>query len=373
MPIELFFDLVFVFAITQVTAFMAENPTWGGMLRGLMILAALWWSWVAYSWLTNTIDPEDDELTRLAMLMVMAAMLIVALAVPEAFDRDALIFAVAYFFAKTMHLVLYWLGSRDDPGLRDAVKRIAGPIVIGPSIIVVSALVADDTLQLALFGLALLIDYGGILARSASEGWFIWPEHFAERHALIIIVALGESIVALGVGADGFDELTAGVIVGALLGMAVAAAMWWTYFDVVALVATADLAKATGMKRMLMARDSYSYIHLPMVAGVVLFALGLKKTLGDYGDPLKEVPAVALCGGVALYLLAHVGFRWRNRHSLARRRLVVATILLALIPVAKEIPALASLGIVAALMVGLITYEAIRFAEPRAQLRHPTA
>jgi low temperature requirement protein LtrA len=340
------------------------------MLRGLMILGALWWAWVAYAWLTNTLDPEDDELTRLAMLVVMGGMLIVALAVPHAFDDDALIFALAYAFAKTMHLVLYWLGSRDDPLLRGAVVRLAPPIVIGPAIIIASALVADDTLQLALFGLALLVDYGGVLVRSGGEGWHIWPEHWSERHALIIIIALGESIVALGVGAEGFDELTAGVIVGAIFGVAIAVAMWWTYFDVVALVAGQDLARHQGEVRTRMARDSYSYLHLPMVAGIVLFALGLKKVLAGYDHELKDVAAVALCGGVALYLLAHVAFRWRNRHTLARRRLVVAGLLLAVIPLALEIDALASLGIVAVLMLALITYETIRFAEPRARLRH---
>jgi len=196
--------------------------------------------------------------------------------------------------------------------------------------------------------------------------------HFAERHALIILIALGESIVALGIGAEGIP-LTVGIVAAALLGVAVACALWWAYFDVVALVAERRLREAVGEAQLRMARDSYSYLHLPMVAGIVLLAFGVKKTLGDVGEPLKLVPAVGLCGGVALYLLAHVAFRLRNVRTVNRQRLVAAAVLLALVPLTRDAPALATLALVAAVTTTLIAYEAIRFAEARERVRRAEA
>jgi low temperature requirement protein LtrA len=215
---------------------------------------------------------------------------------------------------------------------------------------------------------ALAVDYGGLVARG-TEGWRVVASHFSERHGLVIIIALGESIVALGVGAEGLG-LDAGIIAGALLGVAVAAALWWAYFDFVALVAERVLRQAPPDEQVRIARDSYTYLHTPMVAGIILFALGAKKTLAHVGDALETVPAVGLCGGISLYLLGHVAFRLRNVHTLNTARLTVATILLALIPLATTIPALAAMAIVAALMVALLSYEFIRFHEARERLRH---
>jgi low temperature requirement protein LtrA len=198
------------------------------------------------------------------------------------------------------------------------------------------------------------------------------PGHFAERHGLIVIIALGESIVAIGVGAEhGVDT---GVIAAATLGVAVAGALWWLYFDVVALVAERRLHNASpGKERNEIARDSFSYLHFPMVAGIVLLALGLKTTLGHVGEPLHTVPAAALLGGTAAYLLAHVAFRWRNVHRFSRQRLIAAILLVALLPLATHIAALATLATVAALLAGLIAFEAHRFAELRERLRHQVA
>jgi low temperature requirement protein LtrA len=201
-----------------------------------------------------------------------------------------------------------------------------------------------------------------------SEGWKLVPGHFAERHGLIVIIALGESIVAIGVGTQ--TGVDAGVVAAAVFGIAVAAALWWLYFDVVALVAARRLSNAAeGRERNELARDSYSYLHFPMVAGIVLLALGLKKTLADVGEPLHTVPAFAMLGGTALYLLAHVAFRLRNIRTLNKQRLVCAIVLLALVPLAVEIPSLLMLGILAAVLSGLIAYETVRFGELRARLR----
>jgi low temperature requirement protein LtrA len=368
-PLELFFDLVFVLALTQCTALMADDPTWTGLARGLLVLGVLWWSWVGYAWLTSVVDPEEGAV-RLSIFGAMAALLVAALCVPGAFGDEALLFACAYGVVRGGQIALFLLASRDDPGLRSSVWGLAGSSAIGVGLLL-AASGADGVLQGALWALALALDMGGPYF-FGSEGWKLVPGHFAERHGLIVIIALGESIVAIGVGAErGVD---AGVVVAATLGVAVAAALWWLYFDVVALVAARRLARApVGREQNEIARDSYSYLHFPMVAGIVLLALGLKKTLGDVGDPLGTVPATAMLGGAAVYLLAHVAFRLRNVHSLNRRRLACAVLLLALIPVGAELPALATLGILAAVLTALIAYEALRFAEARDRVRHQLA
>jgi low temperature requirement protein LtrA len=365
-PLELFFDLVFVLAITQCTALMAEEPTWAGLAKGMLVLGVLWWSWVGYAWLTSVVDPEEG-VVQLAMVAAMAALLVVALSVPEAFGDLALLFACAYAVVRAAHIALFTIASRDDPALRRSVIGLAGSTAIGVGLLVAASF-ADGTLQGGLWALALLLDMAGPYL-FGSEGWRLLPGHFAERHGLIVIIALGESIVALGVGAEaGVD---AGIVVAAVLGILVVAALWWLYFDVVALVAERRLSNAAeGRERNEIARDSYSYLHFPMVAGIVLLALGLKKTLGNVEDPLEIVPATALLGGTALYLLAHVAFRLRNVRRFSAQRLLCAALLVALLPAAVELPSLGTLGILVAVLAALIAYETVRFAELRDRLRH---
>jgi low temperature requirement protein LtrA len=365
-PLELFFDLVFVLAITQCTALMANEPTWAGLGKGLLVLGVLWWSWVGYAWLTSVVDPEEG-MVQLAMFAAMAALLVAALCVPHAFDNLALLFVGAYAVVRIGHIALFLITSRDDPALRRSVTGLAASTALGVGLLV-GASATDGALQGGLWGLALLLDMGGPYL-FGSEGWKLVPAHFAERHGLIVIIALGESIVAIGVGAKaGVD---AGVVAAAILGIAVAAALWWLYFDVVALVAARRLSNATeGRERNEIARDSYSYLHFPMVAGIVLLAFGLKQTLGHVGDPLEVEPASALLGGTAVYLLAHVAFRLRNVHRLSVDRLVCAAALVALVPAALELPSLVTLAFLAALLTALIAYEHVRFAELRARLRH---
>jgi low temperature requirement protein LtrA len=365
-PLELFFDLVFVFAITQVTSFLSHNPTWGGLLRGLLLLGALWWAWAAYAWLTNTLDPEEGAV-RLAVLAAIAAMLVVSLAAPSAFGSDAVTFGVAYFVVRALHLVLYAIAGRGDRDLFRAVVRIVPAATLAPALLVVAGFF-NGRAQLALWGVVLAIDYLGVLL-GHMRGWRVSPAHFVERFGLIVIIALGESIVAIGVGARGLP-LDAGVIGAALLGITVAACLWWSYFDWVVFIAQARLVEATGASRAALARDVYSYLHLPMVAGIVLFAFGLKTMLPDVSGSLPTVPALGLFGGIALYLLAHVALRFRIGGGLGRGRPVASVLLLGLLPVAVEVPALAALGMVAAVCVSLIAYEALRYREGRAWIRN---
>ena len=365
MPLELFFDLVFVLAVTQCTALMAEDPTWEGLAQGLLILGVLWWSWVGYSWLTSVVDP-DDGTVRVTIFAAMAAVLVAALCIPEAFDDRGLLFAGAYAVVRVAQIVLFVVASADDPQLRRSVIGLAVSTAIGVSLIGAASF-ADGGLQLGVWALALALDMGGPYV-FGSEGWKLVPGHFAERHGLIMIIALGESIVAIGVGAEaGVD---AGVVAAAVLGIIVAAALWWLYFDVVALVAERRLSNACpGREQNEIARDSYSYLHFPMVAGIVLLALGLEKTLAHVDDPLKLVPAVAMLGGVALYLLAHFAFRYRNIGRYSWQRLICAAVLLALVPLAVEVPALLTLAILVVALSALIVDELRRFAELRLKLR----
>ena len=365
-PLELFFDLVFVLALTQCTALMADDPTWEGLARGLLVLGVLWWSWVGYSWLTSVVDPEEG-MVRFAIFGAMAALLVVALCVPEAFGDLGLLFACAYMVVRLGQTVLLYSAGRDDPGLRRSVVGLAVGTLIGTSILIVASF-TDGALQGGLWALALALDVGEPYV-FGSEGWKLAPRHFAERHGLIIIIALGESIVAIGAGVEG--EVDAGVVAAAALGVGVAAALWWLYFDIVALVAERRLAHAMpGREQNEIARDSFSYLHFPMVAGIVLVALGLKTTLGHVDEPLEIEVAVGMLGGTALYLLAHVAFRWRNVHRFSTQRLVCALVLLALIPLATEIASLATLALVVAALSALIAYETIHFAELRERLRH---
>ncbi len=368
-PLELFFDLVFVLVLTQCTALMADDPTWEGLARGLLVLGVMWWAWVGYAWLTSVVDPEEG-IVRFAIFGAMAALLVVALCVPEAFGDLGLLFACAYAVVRVAQIVLFVVASGDDPGLRHSVTGLAVSTAIGSGLLVAASF-ADGTLQGALWVLALTLDMAGPMFIDSS-GWRLAPVHFAERHGLIVIIALGESIVAIGVGAEaGVD---AGVVVAAVLGIVVAGALWWLYFDIVALVAERRLSRAkTTRDRNEIARDSFSYLHLPMVAGIVLLALGLKKTLEHVDDPLKLVPAAAMLGGIAIYLLAHVAFRWRNVHRFSTQRVIAAAVLAAFVPAAEELPALVTLAFTSTVLVMLIVYETVHFAELRERLRHQLA
>ncbi len=371
-PLELFFDLVFVFAITQVTSLLAADPTWHGLVRGLLVLGALWWAWAAYAWLTNTLNPEEGAV-RIAMFAVTGAMLIVALAVPEAFDEHGVIFGVAYLFVRIMHLVLYALAARGDHDLLGAVLRMTPSSTISGVLILIAGFLEDDQ-RVALWIIALAIDYLGVLV-GRGQGWRLSPGHFVERHGLVVIIAIGESIVALGVSASG-TPLTAGVITTALVGMTIATALWWTYFDWVAIVIEHRLRQATGTAQTTLARDAFSYLHFVMVAGIVLFAMSLKKALAHYDAHLAAVPATALCAGLGAYLLAHVLLRYRISRTIGHGRPVAFVGLMVLWPFADDMPALAALSIAATIFVALIAYEGIRYREPRASIRHgavPTA
>ena len=366
-PLELFFDLVFVFALTQVTKLMSDDPTWEGLGRGMLVLALLWWAWGAYAWLTNYIAAEEDR-ERLLMFAAMGAFLVAALAVPHAFDDDALVFAIAYAVARWLHIFIF-AEANDDVDAGQAIRRLARTALPAPALLIAAAFLEGPP-QTLLWLLAIAVDFSGPFVFGV-RGFRVSPGHFAERFALIVIIALGESIVAIAAGLRG--ELDAGIVGAALLGLVVACALWWAYFDVVALVSENRFRRSEGYSRLLLARDSYSYLHLPMIAGIVLVALGVKKTIEHVDEPLGTIPAVALFGGVALYYAGHLGFRLRNVRSLNRPRLVAAVVCLALIPLGTEVEALVALAAVAAVVCAVIAWETLLYAEARQRIRREHA
>jgi low temperature requirement protein LtrA len=332
----------------------------------MLVLAALWWAWNGYAWLTSATDVDEGGV-RLAMLASMGAMLVVAVAVPDAFGDDAALFGVAYLAVRLLHLLLSALVARDDPDSRGALLRFAPTAILGASLLVVAGFLEGG--RIAVWVAALAIDYLGPIVIGIGRGWGIAAEHFAERYGLIILIALGESVIAIGFGAG--PRLDSGVLVAVALGVVLVSALWWLYFDVAAIFARGRLMQVSGIERAQLARDSYAYLHLPMVAGIVLLAFGVETMLHDVAEALETVPAVALCGGTALYLLGHIAFLFRATHYLFRRRSLGAGALVVLIPAAIAIPALATLALVSAVCSVVVAYEAIRYRADRARIRHP--
>src|ERR687893_1357278 len=271
-PLELFFDLVFVFALTQVIGFLIHHLTWLGMLQAAALLTALWGAWAVYSWLTNAVPAEEANPARLVIFCAMAAMFVASLAVPDAFGRYGVIFGVAYFVVQLLQVILYALATGREPE-RQAILRLAPGFVGAPALLIVAGFL-DGFAQGALWAVALAVGYGVAYVRGVS-GFRIHAGHFAERHGLVVIIALGESIVAAGGGVSG-PAVGAGGILAVIVGIALAAALWWAYFDLVMLTAERRLSAAQGEERARLALDSYGYLHLPMVAGIVFSALGVK-------------------------------------------------------------------------------------------------
>ena len=342
----------------------------------MLVLAALWWAWTGYAWLTNALEPEEAKV-RVGMFAAMAAMLVAALAVPEAFGAEAVLFGVAYLLVRLLNLLLDAIAGKRDPEFLHALARFGPPAAIAPALILAAGFLHGGW-QIALWVIAIVVLYAGALI-GRGRGLRISPAHFAERYGLIVLIALGESIVAIGVGASG-GSLSAGVIAAAILGIGVIAAVWWAYFDVISVLSGQQMAAMSGAVRARFARDYYSYLHMPMIAGIVLFALGLRMATADVREPLGTVPAVALCGGLSLYFFAHVALRVRVVRSIRRTtadrpgwigpgRLAAAIGMLALIPAALALSALTALALVAGLCWALIVWDVLHYREHRIEVR----
>jgi low temperature requirement protein LtrA len=363
-PLESFFDLAYVLAFTQVTEFLSRHLNWLGMLQGAVLLATLWWAWSCYSWLTDAIPAHDKIVARLLILLAVAAMTLASLAMPEVFERTGALFVCAYLTVRLLHVILFVRATDEQPRTRRTILRLAPGLLGGPALLVVAVFV-HGPLRGALWGAALLIDYGAPLVRGV-RGLDVHAGHFAERYGLVIILALGESIAAIG---EGHPRISAEVVLAALLGVILSAALWWAYFDYASQAAQNRLEEVRGDERAVLARDAYSYIHLAMVAGIVFMALGIKKTIAGVEKPLETFPAFALCCGVALYLLGLNAFRFRVRRAVRPARFVVAALSCAVLLLAPAVPSIVTLGVQTTLAVALIVIETLRPDEFRQEVR----
>ncbi|MGR6319357.1 low temperature requirement protein A [Micromonospora soli] len=372
---ELLFDLVYVFAITRVSEYMAHAHSAPGLVQGLLLLALLWWTWSGYSWLGNQAR-ADQGLLRAAMSVAMAAIFVVDLTIPEAW-HDApgglygpLVLVCAYLIVRCVHLVVYSVAAAGDPGLRHQLAITWVPTAAGAALLLVGVLLGGWR-QTLFFAAALAVDWGVVYLTSRRGNWRIHSAtHWTERHGLFVILAIGESILALGVGATN-QPVSTPILVAAVLGIAVAIGLWWLYFDLVSPAYEHRFREAQGQARTILAAEAYTYGHFPIVAGIVLAALGVEGVLAHAGEhrPLGVFYAAALCGGTALYLAGHLAFANRMHYALHVGRFVTMLALLAWLPAAAVLPPLVGLTGLALILAALIVVETIRYADIRPSLR----
>lgn len=371
---ELFFDLVFVFAFTQVTGFMAHEHSAIGILQGLIILVLLWWSWSSYGWLANQTH-VDEGVMRLGMAIAAATMFVVALVIPEAFhDMEGglsgpLVLVAAYFTVRFIHVVLYLIAAGEDVALRRQVLVTSTAMVADVALLLTGAIIGGAAQTWFWLG-AIVADMVLTYVTSSGGNWRINSAgHWAERHGLVVILALGESVVAIGVGAAN-EPISVPILVGSLLAIALSISLWWLYFDVIALAAEHKLSEHSAESRVALATDAYTYLHFLLIAGIVISALGVENVIAHATDTeaLGFFGASALFAGTALYLLGHAFFWRRVGGTWKVLRLVGAALLIAFLPIGAVITPLAALGLAVGVVVVITAIETRRYAAHRAAI-----
>ncbi len=356
---ELFWDLVFVFAITQVTALLSGDLTWRGFGRSMLVLALVWWAWSAFVWAANA-QPENSPTMRATLLVGTVFILIVGLSVPHAFTTESTLFACSYAVVRFLHLALYADASRKGNASWGAIVRGFGVTVLVGMALLIAGSFFNGAARTALWAGAVAIDYAGPawLTRARLRGLQrVAVAHFAERYGTFIILCLGESIVAIGVGARN-QPVDAELVAVVALGLVIAAELWWSYFSRFADVAQERLR--THDDPVLVAADAYSYLHLVLVAGIIIFAVGVKDAVLGGGEPLREPARLALCGGVAVYLLGEVAFRMRMVRVISYERVGVAALSMVLFAISGGLAAWVTAGLLAVLLGGLCVLEQLR-------------
>jgi low temperature requirement protein LtrA len=359
--VELFFDLVFVFAFTQVATLVAEEPSAAGLARAAVVFGLIWLVWSAYAWLTNSIDVEDGG-TRLIVFGAALASFFMALALPDAYTHEGAWFAIPYFVARVAQIGLLFWGARADPEMTRAVLRVAPWFVIAPSVVVVGGLVADP-LRTTLWTASIAIDVAGVLI--ARSGHRVSPSHFAERHALIVIIALGESIVAVGTGAEVVaHDVRFGVAVA--VAFAGAVALWWAHFSVARVAAERVLQALPLESRGHFARDVYTFCHCPLVLGIVFLAVAGEETIAAPAEPLSGGGRAVLAVGFALFVLGGSLARLRVIRRVAWERILAAVAVTAAALVLGDLDSLALLTVSVVMLVGALAAESVRSPSARA-------
>src|SRR4051812_2143801 len=374
-PLELFYDLVFVFAITQVSHHLLDDLTWRGAGQSAVLLLVVWWSWNYTTWVTNELDPESP-VVRVLMIGLMLASLMMAVAIPHAFEDDALLFVGSYLAIQIgRHVFLTFVAAGRGELERERAGRILTWFVAAGVFWVAGAL-ADGTARTVLWLVALAVDYGAPLTlywvpgrrRLRGDTWVVETSHFSERFGLFIIIALGESIVVTGATTSelGLGDQRAVAFAAAFL---TPAAMWWLYFTGVARIAELRLQQAAD--RTSMARDAYTYLHVVLVAAIVVSAVGDELVIAHPGEALDGTEMAVVVGGPALYLLAHTLFRLRVSGTLGRRRPLGAAVCAALGVVLGGADALAVAIAVLVVLVAVISGDQ-HAASPRRRRGLPT-
>jgi low temperature requirement protein LtrA len=367
--LELFYDLVFVFAITQISHLLLEHLTWEGVGQSLVCLLAVWWSWNYTTWVTNELDPESI-VVRLVLIGLMLASLLMAIAIPEAFGDRALLFAGAYVAIQVgRHLFLTFAAA--GPGTIER-ERAAAILVwfVAAGVLWIAGALADGTARTLLWIAALAVDYGAPLAtfwvpgrkHLRGEAWTVQVSHFAERFQLFIIIALGESIVITGATTSELD-LDASRLAAFGVAFLGSAALWWLYFNYAARVAERRLELAEN--RTAMARDAFTYLHVVLVAGIVVTAVGDELVIAHPGEELPGREVAAIVAGPAIYLFGQAMFRWRMAGTISTKRLGGAVACLAAGAVGAFAPALVLAALVTAILVGVIASEQVAGARRR--------
>jgi low temperature requirement protein LtrA len=370
-PLELLWDLVFVFAITQVTTLLSRHLDWSGFGHAMLILALIWWAWSAFVWAANAQESDATSL-RLALLVATAFIFLTGLAVPDALTSKGLLFAISYAVVRLIHLALYADASRRGNASWSAIAGFGVTVLIGMGLLVLGATL-NGTARIALWGAAVAIDYAGPawLTRERLRGLQrVAVAHFAERYGLFIIICLGESIVAIGQGATSVhQQLGAAEVVLVMLGLLTTVCLWWTYFDRMAQVAEDSLR--TDQDPVLAAADAYSYLHLLLVAGIIIFAAGVRLLVREPHLTPSDAVRLALCGGVGLYLLGHVAFKLRLTGKIGYEKLVVAAALAILYFAGGGLAPWALAAVITALLVALCAVESLR-ARQHGWVRRPS-
>jgi low temperature requirement protein LtrA len=362
--LELFFDLVFVFTVTQVALIVEDDPTWPRVAQAVLELAAIFWMCGGFAWLTNVLGTQTAR-QRLVILTGMAAFLVTSLALPRAFSDDAKVFGVAYGALTLVHLAGFLLrGSATFA----AMLRVGAANLFGAALILIAGFVGGSARwPLWIAAVAILYLYG--LLTSNTESFDIAVEHFAERHGLMILIVLGESLVSVAVAAQS-ERVTAALIVGALCGLAATAALWWAYFGGEDEAAAEAFAALPPQQRGNLALAGYDLPHLAMIGGILGIAAGSRLSLPDLTSTTSTAAAALIGGGAALFLLAMAAFRFALRYRTALPRAVTGLLALATIPIGTEAGAAQQLAVVAALTAALVVSENRRWAV--SGLRAPT-
>jgi low temperature requirement protein LtrA len=369
--LELFYDLVFVFAITQISHLLLEHLTWEGVGQSVVALLAVWWSWNYTTWVTNELDPESI-VVRLLIIALMLASLLMAIAIPEAFGDRALLFAGAYVAIQVgRHLFLTFAAASRGTLERERAEAILIWFVAAGVLWIAGAL-ADGTVRALLWVAALAIDYVAPLVtfrlpgrrHLGGEAWQVQVSHFAERFQLFIIIALGESIVITGATTSEL-ELDAARFAAFAVAFVGSAALWWLYFNLAARVAERRLAMADDRTRM--ARDAYTYLHVVLVAGIVVTAVGDELVIAHPSDELPGEEVAAVVAGPAIYLLGQALFRLRMAGTISRKRLGGAIACVAAGALGPVVPGLVLATVVTAILVAVIASEQVAAHRRRAR------